>query len=414
MQIFTIIKRNKKRVFLLCLILIFAVALILVKNREESVSIQTQKIVDTVKKGNITSSISASGRVQTANYLAITTSVNGIVKQVFVKEGNTVIQGQEIMEVTLDSEGERSRLNAYSSYLKAKMSLEGAKNAYSSLESTMIQKEEAFQDVKETNSYQTHDERVEYKLAENAYLVAKNDYNMQRDSISQLEIALNNSWLEYQSQSPIVTAPTGGTIANIVSVEGTKIENSVSERSVKTVASIKKEGTPIISLDVTELDINDVKVGQRVFVTLSSIQNSEFEGSVVGIDKIGSTQNGVSNYPVIVKFGSDSDKVLPNMGVEADIVVDQKESVLYVPTSAVKNMRGRKMVTVVKDGVESNVEVQTGISDVSRTEIILGVSEGDQIVIELLPTEGFTTQNNTQFRGGFGSFGGFTQSVQRR
>ena len=240
MQIFTIIKRNKKRVFLLCLILIFAVALILVKNREESVSIQTQKIVDTVKKGNITSSISASGRVQTANYLAITTSVNGIVKQVFVKEGNTVIQGQEIMEVTLDSEGERSRLNAYSSYLKAKMSLEGAKNAYSSLESTMIQKEEAFQDVKETNSFQTHDERVEYKLAENAYLVAKNDYNMQRDSISQLEIALNNSWLEYQSQSPIVTAPTGGTIANIVSVEGTKIENSVSERSVKTVASIKK------------------------------------------------------------------------------------------------------------------------------------------------------------------------------
>src|SRR3990167_2806661 len=142
---------------------------------------------------------------------------------------------------------------------------------------------------------------------------------MQRDSISQLEIALNNSWLEYQSQSPIVTAPTGGTIANIVSVEGTKIENSVSERSVKTVASIKKEGTPIISLDVTELDINDVKVGQRVFVTLSSIQNSEFEGSVVGIDKIGSTQNGVSNYPVIIKFNNDSDKVLPNMGAEAEI-----------------------------------------------------------------------------------------------
>src|SRR3989344_5715506 len=62
----------------------------------------------TVKKGNITSSISSSGQVATANYISVTTSVNGIVKAVYVKEGDKVSAGQKLMEITLDSEGEKS------------------------------------------------------------------------------------------------------------------------------------------------------------------------------------------------------------------------------------------------------------------------------------------------------------------
>jgi len=259
----------------------------------------SQQIQTEVKKGNISSTVSASGQIETANYLAITTSVNGIVKKVYVKEGDIVKKGQKIIEVTLDSEGEISLANAYASYLRAKNALDSAKNSLIPLESAVIQKEEAFDTEKEENSYQSHDERISYKLAENDYFTAKNNYESKKNELTQLQISANSAWNEYQSQSPVITASYDGYIANIVAVEGTRIENSVSERSVQTVASIKIEGTPIAVLNITELDINNIKVGQKAKILLNSVRDETFTGTVVGIDKIGSLTGGVSNYPVI-------------------------------------------------------------------------------------------------------------------
>ena len=82
------------------------------KNKTGSIAendITTEKAVS----GNIVSGISASGTIQTANYLAVTTSVNGIVSKVYVKEGDQVIKGQNIMEITLDSEGEKSKIKRF-------------------------------------------------------------------------------------------------------------------------------------------------------------------------------------------------------------------------------------------------------------------------------------------------------------
>lgn len=384
-------------------------------NKSNSNSTNEQKTFTAkVEKGTVTDTVEASGQVQTANYLAITTSVNGIVKQVFVKEGDKVVKGQKIMEITLDSEGEKSRVNAYSNYLKAKNSLDSAKTSLYALENSVKQKEEAFNDVKETTSYQTHDERLAYDIAENDYLSAKASLESKQAEISQIELSINTAWLDYQAQAPIITAPDSGTISNVTAVEGLKIENSVtSDRTVATVATIKKEGTPIVSLNVSEIDINSIKVGQKVNLKLSSIENEKFTGSVVGIDKIGSSESGVSNYPVMVKFDKDNDKVLPNMGVDAEIVVDEKADVLYIPSSAVQTTRKGTFVKVTKDGEITETKIEIGISNGSITEIISGLNEGDEVVISALPITGFTdTNSTTQRSSGVMMFGG--GNFQRR
>jgi RND family efflux transporter MFP subunit len=408
-KILTLIKKYKIYIAIsLVLILGFLSYKYIFNNKNTPSKVQTTTA--TVKKGNILSTITASGQVETANYLAVTTSVSGIVKKVYVKEGDVVYKGQTLMEVTLDSEGEISRANAYSAYLRAKNSLDSAKNSLYSSEVTKIQKETAFDLVKETTSYKNDEQREEYKIAENEYLKAKGDYDVQKSSITQNEIALNSAWEEYKSQSSTITAPSEGTIANILAVEGVQISNTVSttDRSTQTVASIKKVGTPIVSLNISEIDINNVKVGQKVGLKLNSMSNEQFTGLVVGIDKIGSISSGVSNYPVIVKFDKDSEKVLPNMGVEAEILIEQKDSVLIVPTSAISTVKGKKVVRRLTSGKTESVEVTTGISDQSNTEIILGLNDGDQVIINALPTSGFNTQNGTQNRGigGFGAFGG--------
>jgi len=261
----------------------------------------------------------------------------------------------------------------------------------------MLQKKEAFENEKVENSYQSHDERLSYKYAENDYLKAKSDYEVQKSSIRTLEIALESAYAEYQAQSPTITATSNGVIANVLAVEGTKIENSVSsDRSVVTVASIKQEGTPIASVDVTEVDINSIKVGQKVLMALSSIDNKTFEGKVTGIDKIGSAESGVSNYPVIIKFNEDSDLVLPNMSVDAEIILNQKENTLFIPSAAIKSISGKKTVNVQKGSQVEQIEVETGLVAGTNTEIISGLEEGDSVLVQTLPTSGFTSTTNSQ------------------
>jgi RND family efflux transporter MFP subunit len=357
-----------------------------------SSSTQATTSTATVKKGSVNRSVSASGQVETANYLTVTTSVNGIVKQVLVKEGEIVRKGQKIMEITLNSDGEESLAQAWSAYLSAKNSLEKAKNDIISKQSDLLSAEEAFKIEKEQNSYQSHDERLAFTLAENKYKTAQAAYDDQQNNIKQAESNLNKAWLSYQAQSPTVVAPDSGTIANIVVTEGMDIKNSLSEKTSASVASIKKEGTPIVSLNVGELDISNIKVDQKVIINLNSIEGKSFVGKVVGIDKVGTTTSGVANYPVIVRFGEESNLVLPNMGVDAQIILEEKQNVILVPTGAITSNRGQKTVTVIKNGQQEQVKIETGISDGTNTEITSGLTEGAEVLINALPTSGFTSE----------------------
>lgn len=381
-----------------CILVYFGERVLTESDPAQNTSSTEQTVVE-VTRGKITKAVSASGQIQTANYFPITSGVNGIVAKVFVKEGDEVVQGQKIMEITLDAEGNRSLTNAYSNYLKAKNALDSASNNLKAAENSKIQAEEAFQDEKESNSYQSDDERTSYKLLENSFLRAKTEYDLKKIELSQLQIAVNSAWIDYQTQSPTVIAPTSGIVSNIVAVEGSRVENSVSERSIQTVASIKKDGTPIATLNVSEVDIGSVKVGQVVKVSLNSIRNNEFKATVVGIDKIGSQTSGVANYPVTVKFEQDAPEVLPNMGVEADIIVASKDKVLYVPIAAIRSEHNKYFV----DTETGRKEVSIGLSDGEHTEVVSGLNEGEGVLVDPLPTSGFTTTQNNS-RGGFNSF----------
>ena len=385
------LKNKKVKIGLLVFSILIAVFIIYrnsVSNEQKDASVQ-ETVTAQAEKGDLKDTVSASGQIETANYLTVTTSVNGIVNNVYVKEGDTVTKGQAIMDISLNSEGEESLASAWSSYQTAKNALNSAQNTLITYESALISADEAFEDEKENNNYQSHNERVAYTLAENAAEVAQGTYDNQQEVISQKQTALNKAWLTYQAQSPTIVAPGNGVIANIVVVEGMDITNSLAERTSSTVASIRKEGTPIASLNISEVDINQVQVGQRVEITLNSIDGKTFLGDVVGIDKIGTVSSGVSNYPVIVKFFENSNLVLPNMGVDAEIIIQEKEDVVYVPSAAVQSVKGNTVVNVQNGDENIPTQVETGISTNEFTEIVSGIEEGTTVLINTLPTSGF-------------------------
>lgn len=404
-----ILDRKKLKILLVAVILI-ATSFFIFKNRTENKHSDTtgqEEISVLAERGTIKEVVSASGKIETANYLTVTTSVNGIVNKVYVKEGDTVTRGTPIMDITLSAEGEESLAAAWSSYLSAKNSLTSAQGGLITLESSLIIAEEDFEDEKVHNSYQSHDERIAFTLAENDVEVAQINYDTQFSVIDQKQAALNKAWLTYQAQSSTVVAPGSGVIANILLVEGMNITNSLSERTSQSVASIRKKGAPIASLNISEVDINKVKVGQIVELSLNSIANKTFSGEVVGIDKIGTIASGVSNYPVIVKFSEESDAVLPNMGVDAEIIIQQKENVVYVPNAAIISLHGNTMVRTQGGSESRPVQVEIGITTNDHTEIVSGIDEGTTVFINTLPTSGFTTPAGEREQSGSGRRGIF-------
>jgi len=398
------LKKNKwVAIAILAIIVIIFTGQYFLNKSGSSTSSNQQTSVADVKVGNIVSGISTSGAVQTSNYIAVTTSVNGIVNKVLVKEGDTVYKGQTLMTVTLDSEGITNQSNAYANYLRAKESLDSANEALNTTyKSAIIQAQLAFNTAQDKMN-DSKSKMMNFEIADYNLQKAKQDYELQKSNITQLQIALSNALSQYQAQAPAILAPANGVVANIVTVEGTNISNTVSTtgRSTQTVASIKQPGTPIATLNVTELDINNVKSGQKVDVTLNSLPEQPFTGTVVGIDKIGTISGGVANYPVNVKFDTESDKVLPNMGLNATIVVAEHNHVLYVPTAAITTQNGKSTVRLVQGNTYQVTDVSTGLSDGTNTEIVSGLKEGDQVLVNALPTSGFTTQTN-QNRGGGG------------
>src|SRR4030042_932283 len=94
----------------------------------DGVTYQTSK----VEKGTIVFSVSASGQVLTTNILSITTEASGVVKKVYVKDGDKVTAGQKLAEITLDTAGLEKNAQAYASYVSALNGVNSSRNRYRS------------------------------------------------------------------------------------------------------------------------------------------------------------------------------------------------------------------------------------------------------------------------------------------
>jgi len=361
-----------------------------------------QYLTAEVTRGMVISSISASGEVLSANIINVTTKASGIVKEVYVKNGDKVKKGDKILEIDLDLEGKQRHASAWSSYLSAKNSLELAKASLYSLDSQMWAAHRKFMDDAVARSLASEDST--YIQQNDDWLAAEAKYKNQKQVIAQAEANVNSSWLNYIQTSPIITAPSEGTIISLIFAKGMSIgaSNAGNSASIQKVAAIKIEGAPIVSVNLSEVDVPVVKSGQKVAVILDSIPDKTFTGKVVSIDRVGQITSGVTQYSAVIQLDSSSEQILPNMMVTANIIIDRKDNVLLIPSSAIKNREGQNYVAVLKDGKLQPVLVGTGLSSDTQTEIISGLKEGDLVVSGTISSTE-SQRNKVSPFGGMGS-----------
>jgi RND family efflux transporter MFP subunit len=361
---------NKKRlgVFVVILVaLIFGISKLLA-NKNSAVQYQTS----TVQKGTVVSTISASGKVLTTNTLSINTQASGVVKKVYIRDGDKVVAGQKLADIVLDSDGTLANAKAYAGLVSAQNSVNSANNNYRSSQASLANTDDQLKGHSGDETFAQIEQRTKAEVSND------NAYDQTRSATANLNYTASS----FRLTSPTITAPFSGVVGSVGLVEGMVLSSSTSTTNINSqrVAVIKGDSLPVISVSLSEIDVPNVKVGQKVVVTLDSISDKTFTGVVATVDRVGSTTNNVTSYNANIKLDTASDQILPNMAATADIQIDTAVDALYVPSVSLITQNGTTYAKTLVNNKEVNVEVATGISSDTNTVITSGLTEGTVVI----------------------------------
>lgn len=223
-----------------------------------------------------------------------------------------------------------------------------------------------------------------------AYKAADMDAQIQnaRLSLENAQLALQSA--QDQLDSYTVKAPISGTVIEKTYKVGDNVDpSSAATAATNYMAVIYDMSTLTFEMKIDELDINKVKVGQKVQITADALEGQSFTGRVDKVNINGVTVGSATSYPVTVVI-DDPKELLPGMNVSAKIVVEEVKNVLTIPVEALS--RGNE-VTIALPGAmnpegtmvidPSKLETRTvtvGRNDSANIEITDGLDEGDVVV----------------------------------
>ncbi len=383
----------------------------------EKINYETAK----AEMGTLVISVSGSGTVTSTNNSNVTTSATGVVKSLYVKDGDIVKTGDKIAELELDLEGQQKNAQAYASYLAAQNSLQSAKDSLYAAQADLFGKWQTYFDLAESNSYKNDDgtpkteernNKTEFLITQNNWYSSEASYKLKEKAVMQAQTSLSSAWYSYQQASPVIYAPISGTVSGMSLQVGSVINSQSSSNTSATtnkIAGIRTDAMPTISINLTEIDVPKIKVGNRATITFDAFSDKTYTGEVISIDLIGGSSSGVTTYPAVILLDTKSEGILPNMAASAQIITDTRDEVIMVPVSAVTTVDDVSTVQVMDNGKPKAITVETGATSDDYTEIISGLREGDIVVTSTIQSAASTgtTRNSTSSPfGGFGSGGG--------
>ena len=210
-----------------------------------------------------------------------------------------------------------------------------------------------------------------------------------------------------------VTAPIGG-IVTAVSDPSAGASEYTQDGSEFILATMAPKEQMSVSLAVDETDILSLELGQSAQVTVSSIGDDSYTGTVTEISKVGTTMSGVTQYTAVVTLDRD-EKMLSGMTASVDIQIQGVDGVVLIPVEALHQTRDYAYVYTSYDenlkeygGMK---QVVTGTSNSKYVEIVSGLQEGDTVYYTEKESDSFSFEMMPMgggFSGGTGGTGGGT------
>lgn len=212
-----------------------------------------------------------------------------------------------------------------------------------------------------------------------------------------------------------IIAPFDGVVADVKTFVG---QTATSGTTAITLVNTKDLE---ILVQLSEVDVAQVKPGQEVQLTFDALSGASYPGKVVAVSPLGTSSQGVVNYNVNVALPNPDPAILPGMTAQASIIIAKRSNALIAPSRSVRNQGNRRLLTLLFEGREVPLLVQTGLTNETGTEILgatttdgqaVQLQEGDTVLLTTTTTTG-TGQRNGAFGGGFGGPGQFVVPVGR-
>ena len=210
------------------------------------------------------------------------------------------------------------------------------------------------------------------------------------DSLRSAELSMADA--ENTLENYTITAPISGTIIQKNVQAGETVGSESAGTSTSPMCIIHDLRYLELTLNVDELEILSMQVGQEVEINADAIQGQTFRGVVTNVSSAGTTTSGTTTYPVTIRI-EEYGQLLPGMNATADIVVASVENALSIPSAAV--IRGNYVLVTADSPSAANadpamtapegyvyVKVETGISDNDYIEVTGGLTEEDTVAYD--------------------------------
>ena len=353
--------------------------------KEEEVTFESAK----VERQNIHTTITATGTIEPVTSVTVGTQVSGIVSKLYVDYNSVVKKGQVIAEL--------DRTNLTSELNRAKAELTSAQSTLS-YETANFQR---YQTLFNKGLVSAND----YESAKLSYEKARQTVNSARESVQKAQTNLGYA---------TITSPIDGVVLSKSVEEGQTVAASFNTPELFNIAQDLTDMRVIANID--EADIGGVKEGQRVTFTVDAFPDDMFEGTVTQVRQEATTTSNVVTYEVVIGAPNKDLKLKPGLTANVTIYTLEKNDVLAVPSKALRFMPNEALLKKgeqIEDvdapqkvwTMEGNTfkahKVETGITNGMLTEIVSGIKEGAEVLVDFNISGGEAEQAGQQTQNPF-------------
>jgi HlyD family secretion protein len=355
-----------------------------------------------VEKGDLAKSVVATGKVTPITKVEVKSKASGIVKKLLVDAGDKVRKGQLLAQLDkeeIEAQVEQSRAAAQAAeasltsseadYERAKVDAEGPevpllKRAY----------DRAIGMAKEgvVSTSALEDAQKNYELALNKQNVSKAQATVLKARIAQSQGQLaqdraNLKQLEEQLSYTDIESPIDGVVLSRDVEMGDAVSSIlVLGSSATLVMTLGDTSSVYVKGKVDESDIGKVYLGQPARIKVESFKDKTFNGVVTKISPMGVEKDNVTTFEVRVSINNPGGELKAEMTANAEIILEEHKNVLQIPEGAIIYDKDKKASVEIpdpsaKDG-KKKIAVNIGISNGAKTELLGGLKEGDQVVLQ--------------------------------
>ena len=355
-----------------------------------------------VEKHDLAKSVVATGKVEPITKVEIKSKASGIVKKLLVDAGDKIKKGQLLAQ--LDKEEIQAQVDqSRASYTASQASLKGADADYERAkvdaegpDVPLLKRayERAVGMAKEgvVSTSALEDAQKNYELALNKQNVSKAQLTVLRARIAQSQAQVardqaNLKQLEEQLSYTDIIAPIDGILLS----RDVEIGDAVSSilvlgSSATLVMTLGDTSEVYVKGKVDESDIGKVYLGQPARIKVESFKDKTFSGKVTKISPMGVEKDNVTTFEVRVSINNPGGELKAAMTANAEIILEEHKDVLQIPEGAIIYDKDKKASVEVPDskGKEGKrkVAVNIGISNGAKTEVLSGLKENDQVVLQ--------------------------------